>query len=67
MVGAAPTLELTVHVRDLPAPGMLRGRFRNRYIINGFFEEDGEIWDSEGKLVALSRQVGRIMSRGPQR
>ena len=44
----APTLELTVHVRGVPAPGPLRCRFRNRFMQHGLFEEDGEMWDSLG-------------------
>jgi acyl-CoA thioesterase len=56
----APTLELTVHVRGVPAPGPLRCRFRNTFMQNGLFEEDGEIWDSAGTLVAQSRQLALI-------
>ncbi|MAT05951.1 MAG: diacylglycerol kinase [Acidimicrobiaceae bacterium] len=56
----APTLELTAHVRESPAPGPLRCVFRSRFIQNGMFEEDGEIWDSRGVLVAQSRQLALI-------
>jgi hypothetical protein len=59
-VGWAPTLELTVHVRGIPSPGPLRCRFHNRFVQDGLFEEDGEVWDSSGKLVAQSRQLALI-------
>lgn len=52
-----PTLELTVHVRARPAPGWLRTSFVSRFIFDGLLECDGEVWDSEGKLVAQSRQL----------
>ena len=57
MPGWAPTLELTVHVRTTPAPGLLRIRHETRNFAGGFFEEDCEVWDSAGRLVAQSRQL----------
>lgn len=52
-----PTVELTVHVRGIPAPGPLRVAFRSRFIHDGLLDEEGEIWDSSGALVAQSRQL----------
>ena len=61
-IGAAgsSTIELTVHVRGNPAPGWLACRVATRHVIDGYHEEDFEIWDSEGKLVAQSRQLARL-------
>lgn len=56
-VGWVPTVEMTVHLRGLPAPGPLATVFRSRFISGGMLEEDGEVWDSAGNLVALSRQL----------
>lgn len=52
-----PTVELTVHTRSIPAPGPVACYFATRYLQNGLLEEDGEIWDSAGVLVAQSRQL----------
>ena len=58
--GWAPTLELTAHVRALPAPGWLKLRHETRNVAGGMFEEDCEVWDSAGRLVAQSRQLARL-------
>jgi acyl-CoA thioesterase len=58
--GWAPTLELTVHVRALPEPGWLKLRHATRNVAGGYFEEDCEVWDSAGRLVAQSRQLARM-------
>jgi hypothetical protein len=57
MLGWVPTVEFTVHVRGVPAPGPVACAFRSRVIQGGMWEEDGEMWDSEGQVVALSRQL----------
>jgi len=56
-MGWVPTVELTVHVRAQPAPGPLRCRFTTRFVAGGALEEDGEVWDTAGVLVAQSRQL----------
>lgn len=57
MPGWAPTLELTAHVRAVPAPGWLLLRHETRNMAGGLFEEDCEVWDAAGRLVAQSRQL----------
>ena len=54
------TLELTVHVRARPAPGWLACRVSTRHVIAGYHEEDFEIWDAGGKLVAQARQLALL-------
>ncbi|MER5547496.1 thioesterase family protein [Streptomyces sp. NPDC002589] len=58
--GWVPTVELTVHVRHRPAPGPLRVSITTRNLAGGFLEEDAEVWDSEDRLVAQSRQLARV-------
>ncbi|MCM2576753.1 thioesterase family protein [Streptomyces meridianus] len=57
--GWTPTLELTVHLRCRPAPGPLRVSVTTRNLAGGFLEEDAEVWDSDDRLVAQSRQLAR--------
>ena len=54
------TVELTVHVRARPRPGWLACRVKTRYVIGGYHEENFEIWDGEGNLVAQSRQLALL-------
>ncbi|WP_432247805.1 thioesterase family protein [Streptomyces sanyensis] len=59
LTGWTPTVELTTHVRCRPAPGPLRVSITTRNLAGGFLEEDAEVWDSAGRLVAQSRQLAR--------
>ena len=58
----APTVDLTMHFRaagervEWPALVVFRSRFAH----GGFFEEDGEIWSQDGRLLAQSRQLGLL-------
>lgn len=58
--GWAPTVDLTWHLRALPAPGWLTLLGSGRLIADGWFDEEVEVWDSAGKLVAQSRQLARV-------
>ena len=60
--GWAPTLELTIHFRAHPCPGWLTIDLNARHLLNGTFEEDCNVWDSNGTLVAMSRQLGRTLA-----
>lgn len=54
------TVEMTVHVRAVPAEGWLALRVRSRHVIGGYHEEDADLWDSRGNLVAQSRQLALL-------
>jgi acyl-coenzyme A thioesterase PaaI-like protein len=58
--GWTPTVELTAHVRGRPEPGWLRCRFATHFVTRGFLEEEGEVWDATGRLVAQSRQLALV-------
>jgi acyl-CoA thioesterase len=59
----APTLDLTIHFRRaLPPPGAQEGEHcllvaRSRAAAEGFWEEDVDLWDRRGVLLAQSRQL----------
>jgi acyl-coenzyme A thioesterase PaaI-like protein len=65
--GWAPTVELTWHMRAVPAPGPLRVATRCRHVSGGWFDEEAEVWDAAGRLVAQSRQIARVGRSSRQR
>ncbi|MFV0495976.1 thioesterase family protein, partial [Mycobacterium sp.] len=56
------TVQLTVHFHRLPVPGSwIASRFFTRHLNDGFHEEDGELWDDQGRLLAQSRQLAILL------
>jgi hypothetical protein len=60
MLAWVPTIELSVNIRNVPETRWLKCVFRTRYINCGLLEEDGELWDGTGELVAISRQIAQF-------
>jgi acyl-CoA thioesterase len=58
--GWVPTVDLSVQLRRRPVPGPVQVQFRMRHLSDGVMEEDGLLWDSDGNLVAMSRQLAKI-------
>ncbi|RJS45190.1 thioesterase family protein [Nocardioides cavernaquae] len=54
---ASATIQLTVHFRRRPRSTWLLGHITTRHVIDGYHDEDVELWDEEGRLVAQSRQL----------
>lgn len=59
-VNWTPTIELTAHVRAVPAPGWLRIDTATRFVSHGRLEVDGVIWDSVDRVVAQMRQLALV-------
>ncbi len=66
-----PTVDLTVHFRTaLPHAGArpddwVLASFRTDVAAEGFLEEDGELWSTDGTLLAQSRQLAAMLPLGP--
>jgi acyl-CoA thioesterase len=57
----APTLELTIHFRARPeAERDALVHFRSEASIDGLFDEQGEVWSRDGRLLAQSRQLALL-------
>lgn len=61
-----PTIDLTIHFRQRPpaTPGWALVRFRTKVAAEGYLEEDGEVWSSDGHLLAQSRQLAVLLAPG---
>jgi hypothetical protein len=55
-----PTLQLTAYLRALPAPGPLRVRQRARLVGADQVDEECDVWDSTGALVASAFQLAAV-------
>ena len=51
------TIQLTVHFRAVPVSSWVQMCFKTDHVINGFHEEDVDVYDYAGNLVAQSRQL----------
>lgn len=60
----APTLEYTVHWRNGAASDWCYASFETRALTGGYVDEEGELFDEEGTLVACSRQLARYDGSG---
>ncbi|MGZ4505839.1 MAG: thioesterase family protein [Blastococcus sp.] len=60
LMGWAPTVQLQVLVRALPAPGWCLVEASASEVAGGWLDEDYRIWDAAGRLVAQSRQLARV-------
>ena len=58
--GWVPTLELTVYVRAMPAPGPLVVRHRATLVEANLVDEVCHVWDSRGRLVAQATQLAGV-------
>lgn len=60
LFGWAPTVQLTVYLRRVPAPGWLRVVAESSVLGQTWFEEDHTIVDSTGAVVVQSRQIAMM-------
>ena len=55
------TVQLTVYIHATPAPGWLACRHSTRFVRDGYHDENFELWDSAGTLVAESHQLAVLL------
>jgi acyl-CoA thioesterase len=63
------TVEMTVYLRrsgrPLPATDHCLVQLRSASVIEGLHQEEGEVWSSDGRLLATSRQLALVFRRPP--
>lgn len=63
-VPRTPTLDLSIHFRR-PLPETdepVLARFRSRLGLDGFVDEEGELWSADGRLLVQSRQLAVLLA-----
>ncbi|MCI0678869.1 MAG: thioesterase family protein [Actinobacteria bacterium] len=61
-IGWTPTIDLNVQIRRPGPHDWVACSFTTRQVTGSLLEEDGEVWDTEGNLVAISRQLALVPS-----
>lgn len=61
--GWVPTLQLSVFLRAVPAPGPILLRTVARSVGGGAVDETADLWDSRGRLVAVAHQLALVQPR----
>jgi hypothetical protein len=64
LIAWVPTIELSVNIRNITDIRWLKCIFRTNFINCGLLEADGEIWDENGELIAISRQIAQFRKIG---
>ncbi len=59
--GGSVTVQLTVHLHRVPVSPWVATVVSTRHVVGGYHEEDCELWDEDGHLVAQSRQLGILL------
>lgn len=60
---ASATIQLTVHFRRRPDTVWALGHVVTRHVLAGYHDEDVELWDEQGRLIAQGRQLA-ILANG---
>jgi acyl-coenzyme A thioesterase PaaI-like protein len=60
LLGWAPTVEMTIHLRARPAPGWLQVAASTSLVRGRWFEEDVSVWDEDGAIVGQGRQLALV-------
>jgi acyl-CoA thioesterase len=54
------TVQMTVHFRRRASTGWVLAHAVTRQVIDGYHDEDMELWDEDGRLIAQSRQLALL-------
>ena len=55
--------KIPVNVRAISDTPWIKAVFRSHFVTCGIVEEDGELWDENGKLLVVSRQIAQFRKK----